>query len=330
MRIGALHNIVKDALSDEDELVLKAEPIYNNQAYVIKNFGEISRALKVLKEHNLVLADIPELADELISDNPNKNVLEVNSTGYDSLVSYINSVNNSLPIIMTVLDEFTPRQSEYTFNIRVPDNLKTIEDLTKFNNRIAKIFQKFGVSKDNVQIAGFAAGSKWYEIILENADWIAPTIIACIQLALDIFRYKKEAKSSEEVKAAVTIINNNYATGDQKITESAYIEQLINEKVKIGVDERLKELGGSVGGKEPDESATMLVQATTELIKELDKGTEFHLSLNPPDFVKTDGQKISFSIDYSSIPKPQELNDSDEIQSTELPAGDENDDNSNQ
>lgn len=330
MRIGVLYNIVKNAASDENKLVLLASPIYNNQAYVIKNFGKLSEALDELKKHNLILVDIPESVDALLSDNLRRNTLEVDSVSYNSLLSYVNSVNSTLPIVMKVLGEFTPQQDEYAFNVRVPDNLKTINDFTKFNDRIAKIFQKFGVSKDDILVTGFAAGSKWYEFILENADWIVPTIISCIQLALDVLHYKKDAKNSDEVKTAVTIINNNYAADNQKITESAYIEQLVEEKVKVGVEERLRELGGSIGGKEQEESATMLVQATTELIKELDKGTEFHLSLNPPDFVKTDGQKTSFSIDYSSIPRPQELTNSDETQNIELPAGSEASDSSNQ
>ncbi len=301
MRIGDLYHRIKDATGEGEILGVEATPIYSGQAYRISNYGKLYQAISALLECELLLVDMPQDVGEILENNTNSKALELDSARYNTFVSFVQKVNTKLPIVMAVLFTFTPKQDEYTFNIKLPSDLTRMKDISSFNNRILKIFQQFGISKNNVTVAGFSAGSKWYEIVLENAAWVAPFVISCIQLAFDIHKYKKEAKDSEDVKNNVTIINNYYVGDGEKVTEKDYIDNMAKEKINQGVEESLDKMGNP-GNKEKKESVTMLVKATTELVKELDKGTEFHLSLDPPEYIR-EKEYGSFRIDYDSVPR---------------------------
>lgn len=309
MRLKLLYKVLEEA-TENSQFILSAEPIYGGQAYKVYNFKMLRQALLDLKGQNLMLVDISELAERIITSNK-RDLVMLSSAEYAELQNFINSINQTLPTVLTVLRNFSPKQDEQILNIKLPEGLNNPEQYSNFNKRIASLFQKFGISKENVHIVGFDSGSQWYEVLCQNASWIFPFIISCLQLALEVWKFLKDSKDKPETQFNVNIINNNFAKDGEKITIDDYLEKVIDEKIQKGVEERISKLG-TPGGKTQGESTTMLVQATKELVKELGEGTEFHLSLNPPDYIKDEATTEYFTIDYNSIPKPNKLEETKE------------------
>lgn len=305
MRLKLLYKILNEATTD-GHLTLSAEAMYGGQAYKIYGFKMLRQALLNLKEQNLLFIEVSEPVEQLIAANK-KDTIVVSNVEYSDLQRLINDINSTLPTVLAVLGNFSPVQDEQILNIKLPEGLDSPQEYSDFNKRISKIFKKFGVDSDDVHIVGFDSGSQWYEVLCQNASWIFPFIISCLQLALEVWKFFKDSKDKPETQFTVNIINNNFTKGDDKITIDNYLEKVIDEKIQKGIEERLSKLGAP-GGKTQEESTTMLVQATKELVKELGEGTEFHLSLNPPDYVKEGTMADFFSIDYSSIPKTNKIN----------------------
>lgn len=309
MRLKLLYKILDEA-TEEGRLILRAEPIYGGQAYKVYNFELLRQALLDLKGQNLLLVDMPELVEQTIISNKKDSVVFSNAE-FAELQNFVNNANQTLPTVLTVLRSFSPKQDEQILNIKLPEGLGCPEQYSSFNKRITALFQKFGISKEGIHIVGFDSGSQWYEVLCQNANWIFPFIVSCLQLGFEVWKARKDTKKQSEAQFTVDIINNNFATDNKKITVDDYLDKIVDEKIQRGIDERLEKLG-TPAGKTREESKVMLVTATKALVKELGEGTEFHLSLNPPDYVKDGATTEYFTIDYNSIPKPDKLEKSKE------------------
>lgn len=87
------------------------------------------------------------------------------------------------------------------------------------------------------------------------------------------------------------------------LTVTIFFFSTVRFESTFSTTERIKELNGETS----DSLQTKLVNATTQLIKELGEGTEFHLSLNPPAYAKEQAGQLV--IDYKKMEtlKPVEV-----------------------
>ena len=85
-------------------------------------------------------------------------------------------------------------------------------------------------------------------------------------------------------------------------TKEEFLDTVAEEKIEEGVQTAMNEINDR-NGKTEEELKVQLINATKELLKELDTGTEFHLSLNPPQYAR-EGES-GLSIDYKSMPRAQ-------------------------
>ncbi|MEJ0072932.1 MAG: hypothetical protein WDN27_02490 [Candidatus Saccharibacteria bacterium] len=63
----------------------------------------------------------------------------------------------------------------------------------------------------------------------------------------------------------------------------------------------------------------IVVNGTKDIIAEMDAGTEFHLSLNPPAYLSEDQEKDFLAIDYSNIPKIEQPKETKNLKASSTP-----------
>ncbi|MBU1071498.1 hypothetical protein KKG65_03785, partial [Patescibacteria group bacterium] len=104
--------------------------------------------------------------------------------------------------------------------------------------------------------------------------------------------YFKSKKAELDYKAGLK--------NDDKPTEKGLVEYSENRlqlDVQNRINKAIDDLG--TGSKTKPELMSQLIKGTQNLINELDDGTEFHLSLNPPNYANE--QNGLLEIDYKNL-----------------------------
>jgi hypothetical protein len=122
--------------------------------------------------------------------------------------------------------------------------------------------------------------------------------LSCLEIAKNFFETRKAYYESETARLDYKASIKKDEKEDEEMFE-AYRERRKKIELEASVKKVVDEIGVGKSGKTHDELKTQLIKATTELVKELEKGTEFHLSLNPPSYANRERQ--SFVIDYSKV-----------------------------
>lgn len=298
MRIGHLNQVMRAACDEQNKIEIKSVAIYGGQAYTITNYGAVRLALTSLYDRNL-LAVGDEAIDSLFREHPNENSLQVDNQTYHQLTSLVNSVNTQLPVIMQVLENFSPEQEENIINIKLPEGIDSLQDLESFNKRLQKIFKQFKLTGE-FKLVGFDAGSEW-EIIQIVGDSLYRYFLGVISIAYIVAKTRESWWKGSETKLAYKIAKKK----DKSLTKDEYIEEVEDAKVETEAEKLVAQLGTSDNNSEGDLVAMVKV-TTKSVIKEITNGTEFHLSLNPPKYLTKDNTVPFLEIDYSLIPKIEE------------------------
>lgn len=293
MRLGKIRNIVAEVTNSADQIVIDAEAVFGGQAYTISHYNELVNALQVVSEQEWNDVDFTPV--KAIIDNYGKSSTQtVTNTEYGQYNAYITAVNQKLPIFLGIIETMVEEQDPKTVNIKLPDSIKSIEDLDKFNKRIVEIFKRFNLAGE-FEFKGFDRGTSWYEILI-TGELLYRYFIACMAVGISVVHFKKTFYEAENAKLAYKA-----AVKDNEKTETQFLNEVVAEKLETDVTNVVTEIEKTDGKTKP-ELHSELVAATTELVKELGHGTEFHLSLNPPAYANENGGG-SLTIDYSSMPK---------------------------
>ncbi len=296
MRLGKIRNVVSSVTNDDSQIIIQAESIFGGQAFEVKGFGELMKALEVLSKQKWNDNDF-SLVESIIKKYGIVNNQTITNEEYEQLGSYVAAVNQKVSIFLGVIETLVDEQDPKTINIMLPVSIKSIEDLDKFNKRLTGIFKRFNLAGE-FEFKGFDKGTSWYEVLI-TAELLYRYFLACVAVAVSVVHLKKTFYEAENAKLAYKAAVKN----DEK-TEKAFLNDVVTEKIETDVSEIIKEIE-KTDGKTKQELHGQLVAATTELVKELGHGTEFHLSLNPPGYASeyADG---ALKIDYSSMPKLEE------------------------
>lgn len=294
MRIGEFKQIVDRVLTDANQLQIEADTEYGGQAYVVKNFAQFYQALSLLIEQSWNDSPHDELDAVLQKYTGEESTVQLTTNDYNILNNYISSVNKNLPVAMSVIDSLAPKQEEFTLNIQLPEDIKSVEDLQEFNERLNKIFKKFNITGD-FNFAGFDKGSDWYTVII-TTEALYKYVMAAVGLAIALLTLRKTYYESETAKLAYETAKKK----DDNLTEAKYLSEIIATKTDEDAAELVKNLGAP-DNQTKSEMIGITVGTVKDLIKELGHGTEFHMSLNPPDYLAKNDN--GFTIDYKSIPK---------------------------
>ncbi|QQG42745.1 MAG: hypothetical protein HYW15_00800 [Candidatus Giovannonibacteria bacterium] len=300
MRLGEIQKILGASIDENHKLVLKQESTFGGQAFRVNNYIEIISALDMLTNQKWSTSDYTQIENIKAQHSELVNPVVLTTNEFNQLNSYVNTLNQKIPIFWSFLNSFTEGQDEKTINIQLPTNIESLEKLNELNNRLIDIFKRYNIDGEII-FQGFDTGTSWYVLLIKGVVTYQ-TIIACLKIAQEYFKTKTEYFNSKEARIAyLTALNKDKESKDNlNQFKDAFLENLLKE----GVMEVVNKLGETHGFTK-SELNTRLIQATTKLIKELGYGTEFHLSLNPPPYAEEQGGelKINYLAMQQALPK---------------------------
>jgi len=298
MRIGRFNQIINAAVDGNNELQTNGTPKHGGQVFVIEKFSAKARLILALQDMKLLPSSISESTISIFSDNQKLDILELEASQHTEVVSLFTQVNARLPVYSDIAEKFSPDQQETVINVKLPEGINSIDDLQGFNKRLDAIFKKFNIT-GNFKIVGFDSGTEWYQILVDNSGLFG-FVISAISLSLQAIDFRDSRKGSDDLRLAKKALDAK--TPDNKVTEQKLLNGMVDEKINEDVEKTVDDLG-CPDNREKPETVAMIISAVKDLIKEIDRGTEFHLSLNPPDYAQENGMGMAINIDYKSIPK---------------------------
>lgn len=295
MRLGEIKNIIKPLLNENKQIILDSEQMYGGQAFLIPKFAEIIAILDIFSEQDWNQQDYTQIENIKNNHPVSGGSATLDPTEFSYLSSYIGGLNQRLPLYYSIIETLITEQNEQTINIKLSDKIESLENLTEVNKRLEYIFKLLKFDGE-VKFKGFDRGTDWYVIVITGYISYQCTI-GCLKIAQEYFKTKSEYFKSEKARLAYEVSlkkEEKYTEKGYELYANKFLDALIEKKVKEAINKI-----GPGGGRTIAEMETFLIKATAKLIKELNEGIEFHLSLNPPDYASE--QAGMLKIDYKMI-----------------------------
>jgi len=296
MRLGEAKNIIECCLDENNQLFIDKEALYWNQAYKINNYWDLIVIFDLLYNQEWNDADNSVLDNLIEKYWRNASSVQIGAEEFNQLNTYVSRINSKMPIYYSILSTFADDQEEQLINIKIPSwYLSSLRDLSRFNERLDKIFTQFQMD-GQFEFKWLDTGTDRYKILVV---WFTTynVFIACLSVAQKILELKKTYYESKKAKLDYQAA----LSGQDKYTEkwfNSYKEKRIELEIKSHIEEILEKINIE-NWKSNLEKQNQIIIATKSLIKELWDWTEFHLSLNPPEYAQE--SKWSLKIDYKKI-----------------------------
>jgi len=296
MRLGETKKIIEEVLNEENKIVIEHEPVYGGQAQSVSNYMEIVRAINLLSLQSWNKQEFAPIEDIKNKITQKNNPVTLDQADFNVLNQYVSQINNLVHLYYGILEDLSDEQEEYVINVKLPDGeVGSLSDLAKLNSRLDKIFKEINVDGE-FEFKNFDLGTSWY-ILLAQGMLTYKFFISCLKIAQEFYKARQEYFKSEEAK----LFYKATLKEEEKFNKDAfnnYIDKMLDLKVKERVNKAVEDIKEKNGQTE-SELQTKLIMATKNLIKELDEGVEFHLSLNPPTYAVESNHGIQ--IDYVKI-----------------------------
>ncbi len=319
MRLGEIKQKLDEVISTKGILSIQNEPLYAEQAQKVLNYGDLLDALEIIARFDWNDLSKDQL-QTIISKYPKESVAIMELADFNTFSAYIGKINEKLPLFYSILEDMVDEQDEQIINVKLPKKLVSLEELSQFNGRINTLFKSFQIDGE-IKFCDFDKGSSWYEILV-TGYFAYRYFLACLKVAQEYLKAEKEYFSSKEAeisyqtaKLALENLQKKSLREDKAIDvlsleeyKENWLTNFIRENIKTLVEEEIKELNGGTS----EEIQTRFVVATTALVKELGEGTEFHLSLNPPEYAKEQAGKLV--IDYKKLRTVAEIEQGQQAQ----------------
>lgn len=302
MRLGELKKILDEVVNDNNKIVIESKQLYGGQLFSVSDYQSLIAALLAIKTQSWIDFST-EIVDKLAAKYPSKQQeIHLDPNDHTLLTQCVNSINAKLPIFYGILDTMVKKQNEQIINIKLPAKEDfSLEELSDVNKRLSKIFSSINVD-GSIQFSGFDIGSSWYEILIIGG-FTYKAFISALQLAQEYFKMKQEYFKS---KVEETHYKASLKEGEKE-TEKGKAEY-INRVIKIELETKISE---AVQNLELDTEKSNIhevenkIRLTVPLIsEEIEKGLEFHLSLNPPEYVEENEGYVS--VDYEELKRLRE------------------------
>ncbi len=300
MRIIEIKAIIKKITNQSNQIEVFNEPLYNGSAYKIENLKDYIDFLNIISDFNFSGIKKEELSEVLFFKNiPKDKTLGTND--FNTLVSFTNRMNGTMPVFSSIIETLAKDQNQYLINIKLPEKISSLSEVSQFNTKLIEIFKKFdyGTEEINFILTGVDAGSKWYEILLNNN--LFDQIAFALDTASRYLGWWEVFKISKEF-ALNNITFNKNKKEDTKIT---YEDSLKDEWLNEYVSNNLKKIKNK-NGRTDHEIIGKIILGAKDLIELVEEGAELKLSYNPPEYIKED--KNFFEIDYTRLSLPKESN----------------------
>lgn len=296
MRLGELKSTLDLVLSNDNRILLHGIPLYGHKAYRIENYSSLVRVLKVLDRQKWNTFDSKIFSQTLIPKYGEiAEGVTVTATEYHSLAGYVNNLNSKIQLYYSILETLVTEQEEQLINIRLPekDNF-TFEELSQINNRLDVLFSTISID-GGYEFRGFDVGEEsWYKVLLLGTVTYRSFMVA-LKIAQDFYKTDQEYYASGLAKLSYEIAIGKKESDEEKI--KLYCETVTQRQIEMAIERHLDELPIATTNK--DAVQEKLQKVISLITEELDRGLEFHLSLNPPKYALEDQSKIT--INYEII-----------------------------
>jgi hypothetical protein len=297
MRLGEIKNTLENVLDEANKIVLEAENLYGGQIFNIKNYKDIMNVLEILndQEWNTIDKAIYEKLYEKYGNSVTSQ--QITPDEHTPLNAYITGLNKHVPYFYSIISTMVEEQDEKSINIKLPEKISNLKELSSYNDRMEKLLKQFNID-GQFEFQGFDIGTSWYIVIAIGISSYR-VFIACLKLAQEYFKSKQEYYKSKEME-----LNYRAALLKQTDYSKEGLNKYIDNRLELGLEAKVEEI---INYKvleyshEKPELTSKLLKGTKALAEELSKGTEFHLSLNPPSYVSEEDHSII--IDYDEIKK---------------------------
>jgi hypothetical protein len=303
MRLGELRNIVDQATSNDNTLVYNTENLYEGKRFRVTSYSELWHALHELSKQEWGKADAAVLKELEKQYGTSASAIEISPEQHNRLNDLVNDINRSLPVFYGIIDTVVDEQDEQIVNVKLPvESIADLSELNKFNKELQEVFNlivKYKGLNGDIKFNGIDIGTSWYKILIVGCPLVYSAFMGSIDIARELIQLRKEWYESEDIRIEVEIkekITADQITGKQ-------IEAYINEKITKKLEKKVKGLIHELPSEETQqnqEMETSISKGIQKAIKLIEQGTEFHPSLNPPEYIEEDKQGI-YHIDYDQV-----------------------------
>ena len=290
-----LQNILKD-----QQVVLNKITLFSGYGYQINDSNHLFKALELLIHEEWNDADFTSVQTLIDKYNATQvKTIVIDQAEYNRLTSYINQLNQKLPIFMGIIDTMIQDQDSQDINIKLSSSVQTPTDLENLTKQIVDFCKVAKVDGEDIKFRGFDKGTDWITIgIVGYSSYFM--VIRCLKLAQEIQKTKQEyfkSKTAELDYKASLAKQEEYTKQGQTMYEKRRIKIQKDE----AIDELVKQIGEQNGFKE-NEIRERAQKTTEALINIIGDGNEVHLSLNPPKEAIESSDGL-VNIDYSFLSK---------------------------
>src|SRR5258706_15432350 len=129
MRLGEILKTLEPVINDNGELVVGAEQIYNGQAFIVRRYAKLVRALDVVSGQAWNKLDLTSVESIKKTYGTSAQTANLSQEDYAALVAYVNALNQTLPVFVGLLDSLVEPQDEQCINVKLPERLSTLNAL---------------------------------------------------------------------------------------------------------------------------------------------------------------------------------------------------------
>lgn len=308
MRLGELKNIIDQAVSDQNTIIFSSENLYEGKRFRVKGYADLIDAVEHLVNQPWVKAD-KKIVQELMSRHGKLHEeIEVSPDEHNRLNALVNDINKSLPVFYGILETVTPEQDEQVVNVKIPEDYTVdLEKLSSFNKELQDVFKLVvlhkGLRGDEVRFQGFDIGTSWYQMLIVGAPIAYYGFMGIIEIAEKLIHARKAWYESEEMRLSYEVKKQEM---DDKKAKAFTMEEHIKPMLELKAQQSIDALIEKMGDEAPNSATEMsshLLKGLQKIIALMEKGTEFHPSLNTPEFIDTEGNAASFHVDYDRLKK---------------------------
>lgn len=302
MRLGELKKTLDEVVNDNNKIAINSKQLYNGQLYNISNYPNLIKALLALKAQSWIDFST-EIVDKLNSKYSLRDQeIHIDPNDYNLLTQCVNNINAKLPVFYGILDTMVKKQHEQIINIKLPIQEDfSLDDLSNINKRLSKIFSSINID-GTTKFSGFDIGTSWYEILIIGG-FTYKAFISALHLAQEYYKMKQEyfKSKTEETHYKASLKEGEKETEKGK---ADYINRVIKIELETKISETVQNLNLDTEKSNIHEVENKIRVTVPLISEEIEKGLEFHLSLNPPEYV--DEHEGSVSIDYEELQRLRE------------------------
>jgi hypothetical protein len=298
MRLIEVKKNLKNLLAG-DTIQIQTEQQYSGSQTILKS-RDLFSVLEFLSGqpwNDADFAPIQAIIDKHAALNAQQ--ITVDQTEYEQISSYVNHVNQRLPVFLGIVNAITKEQSPEDINIKLSASIDSPLKLEALLRDITELEKYSNIEGKGLKFSGFDKGSNW--MVLTAATSLSyGFIMACLKLAQEIMQTKENYFKTETAKIAY--IASLDKTKKEELSESGfkkYLENYSEVQLNMGAQKIAKNIG-SVNGHQVGDIQPKAINATKSLISIIGRGNEIHLSLSSPKEV-SESAAGEIELDYSYL-----------------------------